>query len=160
MKFLIEKGESNTLEFKSSARWDYKQNNVNKVLEQVIVKTVAGFLNADGGKLIVGVADDGNILGLDRDYRTLNKKDRDGYELFLRQLIANAVGKEHSPYIYFTFHEVDDQDICLVATEPCHEPVYVKNGNDMTFYVRMGNATQQLNTSEAVNYISNHWPGK
>lgn len=160
IKRLIEKGESATLEFKSSARWDYKQKNVNKTLEQVIVKTVAGFLNANGGRLIIGVADDGSVLGLDRDYKTLGKSDRDGYELFLRQLIANSIGKEYSPYIYVTFHELGDQDVCLLAVEPCHAPVYVKNGNDMTFYARMGNSTQQLNTSEAVSYISNRWLGK
>jgi hypothetical protein len=160
MRNLIENGESTTLEFKSSTRWDYKQNNVNKILEKVIVKTVSGFLNAEGGKLLIGVDDDGNILGLTRDYNSLGKKDRDGYELFLRQLISNAIGKEYSPFIYVTFHELDEEDICLVSVDPCHEPVFVRNGKDETFYVRMGNSTQQLNTSEAVNYISTHWAGK
>jgi len=75
-------------------------------------------------------------------------------------LIANGVGKQYSPYIYVTFHEVNGQDICLVSVDACHEPVFVKNGKEETFYVRTGNSTQQLNTSEAINYISTHWASR
>ena len=80
------KGESEVLEFKSSARWDYREERVTKVLEQVIVKTLAAFLNAKGGILLIGVDDSGGIPGLERDYATLGKRpDRDGYQQFLVQ---------------------------------------------------------------------------
>ena len=68
---LIKRGESAELEFKSSARWDMKENKKNKEMEQVIVKTVAAFLNSDGGTLLIGVADDGTPLGLAHDFQTL-----------------------------------------------------------------------------------------
>ncbi len=71
---LIKAGESATVEFKSSARWDMRQNKLNKELEQVIVKTVAGFLNTEGGTLLIGVDDGGIIVGLQHDYQTLGKK--------------------------------------------------------------------------------------
>jgi len=153
---LIAQGEHANLEFKSSARWDYKLKTHNKVLESVIVKTISGFLNAQGGQLLIGVADDGTILGLTNDYKTLGKKqDRDGYELYLTNLIANSIGKEFCTYIHPSFHDVSGEDVCLIVVEASHEPIYVKD--DMMFYVRMGNSTQQLNTKEAHNYISSHW---
>jgi len=44
---VLTQGESNTLEFKSSARWDYHQTKHNKALEMVVAKTLAGFLNSE-----------------------------------------------------------------------------------------------------------------
>jgi len=157
---LIANGESATTEFKSSARWDLRERNTNKLLEKVIVKTLAGFLNAGGGKLLIGVDDNGNIIGLEKDYQTLKKKDRDGYELFLTQLMSRNVGKEICPYIHVSFHDVSGQDICLMSAEPSPKPVYVKEGNDEKFFLRTGNSTQQLNAKEAVSYTSTHWVTK
>ena len=75
---LILKGESDELEFKSSFRYDYRQQKVNKALESVIIKTLAGFMNTQGGSILIGVADDGSIVGLEADYATLSRKDSDG----------------------------------------------------------------------------------
>jgi predicted HTH transcriptional regulator len=69
---LVARGEDENLEFKSSARWDYREGQANKTLEVVIVKTIAGFLNGNGGILVIGVNDDGEVLGLEPDYKTLN----------------------------------------------------------------------------------------
>jgi hypothetical protein len=66
---IIKEGESNELEFKSSLRWSYKVGIIDKKLESVILKTLAAFGNSDGGILIIGVNDDGEAIGLDRDYR-------------------------------------------------------------------------------------------
>ena len=40
-------------------------------LERAVAKTVAGFLNAEGGVLLIGVADDGSIPGIEDDYTLL-----------------------------------------------------------------------------------------
>ncbi|MCK4661654.1 MAG: ATP-binding protein, partial [Bacteroidales bacterium] len=68
---LISHGESSTLEFKSTFRWDMKQSKVNKQLVFVILKTIAGFMNNSGGTLLIGVGDDGKIIGLEKDYQNL-----------------------------------------------------------------------------------------
>jgi len=78
---LIEEGESDELEFKSSLRWDVCDGCVNKKLEEVIIKTVAAFTNSDGGTLLIGVDDDGNVLGLENDYAALGNADKDKFEL-------------------------------------------------------------------------------
>ena len=68
---LIAQGEGPKLEFKSSFRWDYKQDKLNRGLENAVLKTLAGFMNGQGGTLLIGVDDSGEVLGLEKDYETL-----------------------------------------------------------------------------------------
>jgi len=75
----IAQGESSTLEFKSTFRWDLREGHINRSLETVVMKTLAGYMNSQGGTLLMGVADDGAILGLDNDYSALKKPGRDGF---------------------------------------------------------------------------------
>ncbi len=153
---LLNSPESATLEFKSSVRWDYQQNKRNKELEKPIIKTIAGFLNVEGGKLIIGVDDQGHILGLKNDYTTLQKKDSDGFELLLTQLISNYLGKEFCLHIHLSFHDIDGEDICLVNVGASPKPAYVKEGGqDAKFYIRTGGSTQALDPEETVNYLNN-----
>ena len=155
---LILGGESETVEFKSSIRWDYKQSQVNKALTEVIVKTVAAFLNTRGGTLIIGLADDGTVLGLQNDYDSIPKKNRDGFELHLQQILTNKIGLDrYQLNVKAAFHDIDDNDICSVHVEPSHKPVYIEDGNQSLIYIRVGNSTKALNTKEAISYIQEHW---
>lgn len=152
----LEEGES--LEFKSSARWDYREAKPNKALEAVVVKTVAGFLNGKGGVLLIGVSDDGDVLGLEPDYRTLGKRpDRDGYQQFLVTLISNALGKSACALLTISFHPVEGKEVCAVSVHPSPAPVYVKDGQQERFYLRTGNSTQELGTRESVSYSKTRW---
>jgi predicted HTH transcriptional regulator len=155
---MIGGGESATVEFKSSARWDLKQNTQNKAMEQVIVKTVAAFLNTDGGTLLIGIDDSGTVLGLENDYKTLGKRqDRDGYENWLTTLLLDQFGKESSPVIRITFHDMAGQDVCRVAIAPSPKAAYVTEGVAENLYIRTGNATRQLTTKEAIEYSKHRW---
>src|SRR5262249_42342741 len=89
---LIRRGETSRVEFKASLRFDFKEQKVNKELTKVVVKTIAGFMNSEGGTLLIGVADNGDVVGLERDIETLSKKLTDGFELALRTAIANLLG--------------------------------------------------------------------
>lgn len=154
---LISGRESGALEFKSSVRWDYRQNKLNKELEKVIVKTIAGFLNVDGGKLLIGVDDKGIILGLKHDYQTLGKKDSDGLELLITQLVSNYIGKEFCLYIRTSFHDVNGQDVCLIDVAASPQPAYMQEGKDIQFYIRTGGSTQLLNAKEVTEYVIRRW---
>ena len=151
---LIAAGESDVVEFKSSLRWDHRQKKCNKALEIVIVKTIAGFLNHDGGDLLVGVADDGSIVGLEDDYATLRKKDRDGFELLLMQLVKNALGGDVCTLLHAVFQEIDGRDVCRVLIEPSERPVYVQHEGRAWYFVRTGNSTRELDTKEAIDHIA------
>jgi hypothetical protein len=154
---LLAAGESAKVEFKSSARWDLRENRKNPAMEQVILKTVAAFLNSDGGTLLLGVSDDGSVLGLEHDYQTLQKKNADGYELFLGDLLLTHYGKDLSRFLKFSFHEVDSKQVCRIAIEPAPRAVWVKEGNDEYLYARAGNSTRRLSTKEAIEYCKTRW---
>jgi len=98
IKDLIAKGESATLEFKSTARWNVKIAQPDTKMERVIVKTIAAFLNAKGGTLIIGVEDDGKVYGLHEDYKLCGNRGgqnggRDGFENWLMQTLMKDSAK-------------------------------------------------------------------
>jgi len=153
VRLLIDAGESDAVEFKSSLRWDHRQKKCNKALEVVIVKTIAGFLNHDGGDLLIGVNDEGSIVGLKDDYATLRKKDRDGFELLLMQLVKNTLGGDVCTLLHAVFQEIEGRDVCQVLIEPSERPVYVRHEGKALYFVRTGNSTNELNTKEALDHI-------
>ena len=154
---LIAKGESSDLEFKSSFRWDLKENKVNRALENVILKTLAGYMNGNGGTLLIGVADDGAIVGLENDYKTLKKPDRDGFEQALMTSVATQLGGDACRSVQAVFQSVEQKDVCRVIAAPAHRPIYLRAGETPKLYVRTGVSTRELNVQEAVNYMDARW---
>ena len=158
---LIAAGESAGLEFKSTARVNLHTGAADKKMEEVILKTVAGFWNAEGGRLLVGVADDGAVLGLDADLQTLGRKNNlDGLELFLTDLLlSQRLGL--SGLVRVSFHTVSVQGagktVCKLAVEAAPEPVWVTVGGVERLYVRTGNATHSLAGAEAYSYARRRW---
>lgn len=157
---LIAAGESAALEFKSTIRWDVHQGKANKALEFAILKTVAAFLNSEGGTLLIGVADDGAVLGLERDQTLICKKPRDWdrLELHVVGLFRNHFGNVLLPYLRVGFLEVGGLDVCRIVVAPAPEPAYVTENKTEQFYVRTGNGTSQLGMREAFAYIRHRWP--
>ncbi len=159
---LLQVGESQTVEFKSTARWNLRARRPDKRIEHSITKTVCGFLNAQGGKLLIGVDDAAAVLGLDADLQTLSSKpDRDGYELFLRQLLDNGLSVPTAGIVNISFERVRDADVCIVSASSSGRPVFAKpheGGTSPTeFWVRTGNATKQLHGDDMLDYQANHW---
>lgn len=155
---LIAQGESANLEFKSSFRWDLREGKPNRALEGVVLKTLAGYMNGSGGTLLIGVADDGSILGLQQDYQTLKKPDRDGFEQVLMTAVAAKLGADACRSVQTVFTRVDEKDVCRVMVMPSHRPIYLKDGESPKLYVRTGVSTRELNVQEAINYTSARWP--
>ncbi len=150
---LIQAGENEMVEFKSSIRYDYNRKTTNRELELVIAKTIVGFMNAKGGKLMLGVDDDGNILGLEKDFKTLKHKNRDGYEREIFRIIATLIGQEACFKNHVFFYYLEEKEVCVVDVETSTVPVFLKNGTDTTFFVRTGNATYPLTVKETVEYL-------
>ena len=157
IRSLIGAGESAAVEFKASLRWDRVQNRCNKELEPVIVKSIAGFLNNNGGDLLIGVADDGTVVGLEADYATLRKKDRDGFELLLMKLIKDRLGGDVCTILHVVFHDVDGIDVCRVMIEPSQRPVFVQYQGVSRYYLRIGNSTRELDTKEAIDHVAKRY---
>lgn len=159
---LLAAGESHTVEFKSTARVNLHTGQRDKQMEHVITKAVCGFLNAEGGNLLVGVDDEANVLGLDTDMRTLGRKqDRDGLELFLRQHLDTNLSSLTQTTVRIHFEEYAGADVCVVTVAASGKPVFAKpvdgNGPPSEFWVRMGNATKQVHGIDMVEYQKEHW---
>ena len=150
---IIEDGENEKVEFKSSIRYDYLRKVTNRDLELVIAKTIVGFMNTKGGKLIIGVDDDGNTLGLENDFKTLKHKNKDGYEREVFRIISKQLGHKACFSNHVSFYNLNEKEVCVVDIEPSKEPVYVNDGTSTTFYVRTGNATYPLTVKETVDYL-------
>lgn len=157
---LISTGEGDRVEFKSTARWDLRQEKINKALEISIAKTIAGFANHAGGSLLVGVSDERVVLGLEKDYQTLKRKDRDGFEQFLMTLVKTYLGGDVCSLAHMVFVEIDGKDVCRIVVEHGYRPVYLHDGDQVRYFVRTGNATRELDVEEAVRHIQWHWTGR
>ena len=162
LRDLLEDDENRFLEFKSSLRWDHRQDKVNPDLEKVILKTLAAFGNTDGGMLLIGVDDDKKIIGLDKDFQSLKKMDPDYYEIHLRNLLHKQMGVKYvSRYIRTQFETTSEaQTVCKIRVLPGDEPVFLKfrdkNGNTVEkFFVRSGNSSQEIESIMEINdYIN------
>lgn len=164
VRSLVPADENDRTEFKSSLRWDIKENRINQDLEKVVIKTLAGFLNGEGGKLFIGVNDDGKAIGLAGDYDSFSKKkNRDGFEQHLRNIIDRDLiaNLPLSPFLTVQFPKIDGREICCVSIESSPRQVYVKlkkqNTETEVFYLRTGNATHPLQGSKLGEYIEQHW---
>ncbi len=155
---LIDAGESERVEFKASVRWDYAHRRVNRSLENMIAKTLAGFFNHKGGMLLIGVADTGEVLGLENDLRTLRHQNRDGFQRCVTDIVKTRLGGDLCTLLHFAFRCVDGMDVCLVAIESARRPVYVEEDKAAKFYVRTGNCTRELNIREAMSHAAGRWP--
>lgn len=154
-------GESQRVEFKSTARWNLRAGRRDTKMEHVIAKTVCGFMNAEGGRLLIGVDDNGLVLGLDHDMRTLGQPNADAYERFLRQLLDRSLSVPTAGTVQIGFERVEGADVCVVTVAASGRQVFAKphqSGSEKTeFWVRVGNQTKQLHGDDMIEYMSSHW---
>lgn len=155
---LLNKDEHENLEFKSTFRWDTRQNAVNRILEKSVMKTIAAFLNSQGGQLVIGVDDNKAVVGLTSDYNSLIRKDADGFENHFTQVFQNMIGAEFRQFVKLNWSQIDDKECCVVSVSSSHKPAYLKGDNNgEEFYIRTGNGTTSLKLSEANAYIDSRW---
>ncbi|MFP4022618.1 MAG: helix-turn-helix domain-containing protein [Candidatus Paceibacterota bacterium] len=150
LRFLKEE-ESKTLEFKSSLRWDHFRGEVNKELEKVIAKTVAAFLNTDGGVLFIGVNDNGEVIGLKEDLNYFNNS-KDKFLKKLAEIINKYLGPDNHALITPMFLVKDQRNVCVIKVERSNRPVYLKNGQESKFYIRTQNSSMELTGVDADKY--------
>ena len=151
---LIAAGEGELIEFKAYARWDAQLARTNRALEEAVARTIAGFLNHEGGTLLLGVTDTGNVSGLQADYRTLKRQDRDGFQQFLMGLVRSKLGGHVCAQVHVELCEVRGLDVCRVRVEPSAAPVYYQDGSVARYFVRTGNGTRELDVREAIGHLA------
>jgi predicted HTH transcriptional regulator len=138
-----------------------KLNKLQKIvleeLRNAVIKTIAAFMNSEGGILLVGVQDDGQVYGIESDFETLNeRKDWDGWVQFLVNLIRDEIGTEFTRCIKIKRISHENKTVAQIIVEKSARPAYVES-KTVEFYIRSLNTTHELNTKQASDYIHDHW---
>ena len=152
---LIRQGESKTVELKETLDLDVKKKTKEKYIQESALKTIVGFMNAEGGTLLVGVADNGDITGIDGEMNKFHKNSSDKYLLHVKNLVKARIGEQYYPYIDHKIITVNQRSILKVNCKKSDEPCYLDKED---FYVRTNPATDKLKGPKMVAYIQNHWP--
>jgi hypothetical protein len=152
---LVREGEGDSVEFKSTFRWDIRAGKTNPAIEHASLKTIAAFLNSRGGSLLIGVRDDGSVEGIETD----KFANEDKFLLHLWTLIRTSMGRDFSPFIRTILEKAEDKTICIVHCQPATRPVFLRqSGFDEEMFIRVGPSSNALNISEALTYIRERFP--
>jgi len=153
---LIAAKEGKTREFKSTFRWSIKAQRNDEAVTHSCLKTIAAFLNTDGGTLLIGVADNGDIIGIEAD----NFSNSDKFLLHLMDVTRRALGQHAPTFFNAEVCEVDGKTVCIVECSKSPEPVFVNSKDTDEFFVRMGPSTVKLPPREHHVYIREHFTRK
>jgi type I restriction enzyme, R subunit len=154
---IIANDEDYSVEFKSTARWDLREGKPNKAMEDAVVKTVAGFLNTDGGTLLIGVDNCGTAIGLDHDYDRVKPKNGDGFVNWLTTHLINALGHAPVARTRSRITTYGGREICRVDVARHTEPVWAKTSKEpRIFFARFNNSTRAVPDDEVSAYIAAH----
>ncbi len=143
-------GESDKVEFKSTLRTNLHSGKPDKRMENACLKTIAAFLNTEGGLLFIGVDDEGAPLGLAEDKFTNDDK----FLLHLNTLTVNHLGAEVAHYTRATIREIGGRRFAMIECLRSPSPVFFSRENDEHFYVRSGPATRSLSPRELLAYVA------
>ena len=146
---LIEQGETDTLEFKSTLRWNLRSGKAGKEIELACLKTVAAFMNTDGGTLLVGVADNGTIHGIAAD----NFPNDDKYLRHFSAIFEQHIGLNFTEFIEFALLPAAGVSVFAVRCRRSPRPVFITNKKDEMFFIRSGPSSRQLTTSQTLAYL-------
>jgi predicted HTH transcriptional regulator len=146
---LIAQGEGHTIEFKETLEYDVKTNKNNKDVLLSSLKTIAGFLNANGGTMLLGVHDSGEIRGIERDLSTMKHSNNDRFEQKIRNCLKDRFNPQPIGKVNISFEKFTEGTICRVDVIANKEVVHL----DGDVYVRDGNTTRKLEGPDLTHWI-------
>ena len=146
---LIDDGESEAVEFKATLRINLHTGEPDKRMEMAVLRTLAGFLNTNGGTLVVGVSDDGTPVGVEVD--KFSNEDR--MSLHLVNIVKVRLGPRAMTAMHVHFENYEDARVLIVRCPRPMAPVFVKDGDVERFFVRTGPSTTELTASQTQDFI-------
>ena len=149
LQAVIDSGESDAVEFKATLRINLHSDKPDKRMELSVLKTLAGFLNTNGGTLIVGVSDDGTPMGIEVD----KFPNEDKMSLHLVNIIKSRMGAQSMIVMHIHFQDYEDSRVLVADCTQSQFPIFVKDGDFERFYLRTGPATTELQGSQMQDYI-------
>ena len=152
---LLKLTERDYLEYKSTFQWDVKRSCENKELKFSVLKTIVAFLNCEGGTLIVGVEDNGNVFGLEKDLSLLSDGNLDKLERAIFTSICNHIGKNFIQQIKIRFEIVKGKDVCAIYIKKSDKKAWLQKTKEkkLEFYIRIGNQSEQLEIPDIYDHL-------
>jgi tetratricopeptide (TPR) repeat protein len=178
---LISGGENEFVEFKSSALWSKTfskgeiaasdSRDVHKfgrdTSKVIIAKAIAGFLNTEGGNLIIGIRENkgggkSEITGIENEFSKLKDPCPDGYR---RMLVDDIIKRFFPPeifhhlnnYIRIHFMKQQEQTLCWLEIKKADDGVFVTVQGDEYFFIRIDAETRQIADKALVGYCRKHF---
>jgi predicted HTH transcriptional regulator len=137
------------VEFKTSLRWNSHINAPDPKLEHSVLKSIAAFMNTDGGTLFVGVTDNGEIAGIDEDHFPNDDK----FLLHFGNLFNDKIGRAFTKFMEYGVISLDGKSVMKVTCQRSDRPVFLKsNQRQDEFFVRHGPSSVELSMSEFNTY--------
>ena len=152
---ILVNGESEAVEFKSTLRTNLHTGNKDSRMELSVLKTIAGFLNTNGGMLVIGASDDGSPMGIQAD----GFANEDKMSLYLVNIIKSRMGIHAITSIHAHFDDYDNYRVMVVKCRRSSIPIFLKDGGIERFYIRTGPSTTELSASQTQEYIRQRFKG-
>lgn len=165
---LINRGESSTCEFKSSLCFDRRRfeaaptaTKLSCISDAVLfssLKTIAGFLNTDGGTLLIGVEDNGNVVGINDDFEAIPgmKCDFDGFDLYIRGQLRKffANGDAVNSYVKLSPWLSQGRVVCVCSVAARSSLSFLRKDGTHRLYVRRGTSTSEIPLEHIEHYYN------
>jgi hypothetical protein len=146
---VVMNGESEVIEFKSTLLTNLHTDNKDPRMELAVLKTLASFLNTNGGTLVIGVSDNGNPVGIQAD----GFDNEDKMNLHLVNIVKSRMGIPAMTTLHVHFDDYEGYRVMVVKCRKALKPVFVKDGDTERFYIRTGPSTTELTPSQTQDYI-------
>lgn len=158
---LLSAGETDTVEFKSTGRKNLHTGQKDPGIEWSLVKSVVAFLNRYGGTVLVGVDDGGGLVGIEQDYPFVKSRNRDGWVLWMTDVVSKTAGTVAATDLRVRCHEIDGKTIARIDVTPAAQPVFATTLTQPkrdAFYVRLSASTEELSGQALLDYQKKRWP--
>ncbi|MDD1684405.1 MAG: tetratricopeptide repeat protein, partial [Methanoregula sp.] len=178
---LIRGGENEFVEFKSSALWSKSfskgeiaasdSKDIHKfgkdTSKVVIAKTIAGFLNTEGGNLIIGIRENkggapDEIIGIENEFSKLKDPCPDGYRRMLvdeiiKRFFPSEIFHHLSNYIRIHFMKQKEGTLCWLEIKKAGDGVFLTVQGEEYFFIRIDAETRQIADKALVDYCRKHF---
>lgn len=174
-------GEGHFVEFKTSLLWskrlssqDIQKSSSPEVKRYgrrastlVMAKTIAGFSNADGGQIVIGVKESKpvgelEVVGIESEFGKLADQNTDGYRRTIvddvvRKLLPDFVLHRINDHLKIYFDELDSHIVCRLQVLASKKPVFLRIEGRDHFFVRIDASTREIHGSAIVDYCKNRF---
>lgn len=154
IRHIIRQGESKTVEFKETYSLCLRKKTKENYVEESALKTIVAFLNSEGGTLLIGVSDEPQVVGIERELEMFHKNNEDNFLKHLKNKLKTRIGEQFYPFIDYAIVVVNGIKLvrfcCIRAEKPCFL-------DGTSLYVRTNPATDKLEGQKQYEYIQNHF---